>query len=140
MPEAKDPDRPLTDQGAADVTHVARYAVEQLGVRVDRIVHSGRTRARQTAAIWGRSLDCAIAEANGLAPNDDPMIWVERVATETSGIMLVGHLPQLARLASLLLAGAPESCMVRFRPGGLVGLERTDAGWELTLLLPPAGA
>ena len=43
---------------------------------------AGNTSPRQTAAIWGRSLGCAIAEASGLAPNDDPMIWVERVAAQ----------------------------------------------------------
>jgi phosphohistidine phosphatase len=139
-PEAEDPDRPLTEQGVADVTQVAQYAVGQLGVGVNRIIHSGKTRARQTAAIWDRVLQCGVLEADGLAPNDDPMIWAERVATETSDLMLVGHLPHLGRLASLLLAGSSESGEVRFRPGALVQLETTDAGWELTLLLPPARA
>jgi phosphohistidine phosphatase len=140
VPEAEDPDRPLTEQGVADVTQVAQYAVGLLGVRVARIVHSGKTRARQTAAIWDRALHCGVVEADGLAPNDDPMIWAERVATETSDLMLVGHLPHLGRLASLLLAGVSESGEVRFCPGALVQLETTDAGWELTLLLPPARA
>jgi phosphohistidine phosphatase len=62
------------------------------------------------------------------------------VAAETADLMLVGHLPHLGRLASLLLAGVPESGLVRFRPGALVQLGQSDAGWELTLLLPPAGA
>jgi phosphohistidine phosphatase len=140
VPEAEDPDRPLTEQGVADVTQVVQYAVGQLGVPVARIVHSGKTRARQTAAIWDRALHCGVAEADGLAPNDNPMIWAERVATETSDLMLVGHLPHLGRLTSLLLAGDSESGVVRFRPGALVQLETTDAGWELTLLLPPARA
>jgi hypothetical protein len=29
--------------------------------------------------------------------------------------------------------------MVRFRPGGLVGLERADNGWVLWAVLPPDG-
>jgi phosphohistidine phosphatase len=140
MTEAEDSDRPLTDQGVADVAQVARYAVERLDVRVARLVHSGKTRARQTAEIWGRLGHIGAVPTDGLAPNDDPTTWLERVAAETSDVMLVGHLPHLSRLASLLLAGAQDRSVVRFRQGGLVGLERTDTGWELVLLLPPASA
>jgi phosphohistidine phosphatase len=140
MPEAEDPNRRLTGPGAADVTQVARYAVEHLGVRVARLVHSGKTRARQTAEIWDGFLHVGLAQADGLAPKDDPTTWLERVAVEASDVMLVGHLPHLAHLASLLLSGAPDGCAIGFRQGGLVGLERTDTGWELILLLPPASA
>lgn len=140
MPEAEDPARRLTDAGAAAVTQVARYAVEHLGVRVTRLVHSGKARARQTAEIWDEFLHVGLAQADGLAPKDDPMTWLERVAAETSDVMLVGHLPHLAHLASLLLSDTPDGCAIAFRQGGLVGLERTHTDWELVLLLPPAGA
>ena len=40
----------------------------------------------------------------------------------------------------MLLSDVPDGCAIRFRQGGLVGLERTGTGWELMLLLPPAGA
>jgi phosphohistidine phosphatase len=140
MTEADDPDRPLTNQGVADVTQVAGYAVERLSVRVARLVHSGKTRARQTAEIWDGFLHVGVAQADGLAPNDDPATWLERVAAGTSDVMLVGHLPHLARVTSSLLVGAQDRSVVRFRPGGLMGLERTETGWELMLLLPAAGA
>jgi phosphohistidine phosphatase len=52
--------------------------------------------------------------------------------------MLVGHLPHLARLAGLLLIGAADRSVVKFRQGGLVGLERTDTAWVVVVvLLPP---
>ena len=105
-----------------------------------RLVHSAKTRARQTAEIWDGFLHIGAVPTDGLAPNDDPKIWLERVATETSDVMLVGHLPHLARLASLLLAGAQDRSLVRFRQGGLLGLERTDTRWALLLLLPPGSA
>ena len=57
-----------------------------------------------------------VVEADGLARTTTP-IWAERVATETSDLMLVGHLPHLGRLTSLLLGCDPESGVVRFRPG-----------------------
>jgi phosphohistidine phosphatase SixA len=49
-----DPLRPLTGEGADDVSRVARLATSRLGVQAERIVHSGKTRARETAEIWLR--------------------------------------------------------------------------------------
>jgi phosphohistidine phosphatase len=43
-------------------------------------------------------------------------------------MMLVGHLPHLARLAGLLLAGDPDRPVIAFGQGGLVGLERGPVG------------
>jgi phosphohistidine phosphatase len=132
--ETEDPERPLTDQGVEDVESVAQHAIGHLGVRPDRVVHSGKTRARQTAQAWGRLLNLDVEPADGLAPNDDPAVWVERV---NGDLMVVGHLPHLARLAGLLLTGAADRSLIRFSPGGLVGLEPTDTGWVVSLLLPP---
>jgi phosphohistidine phosphatase len=135
--EDEDPDRPLTDQGSEDVVRVAHHAVAQLGVRPTRVFHSDKTRARQTAEAWGEMLDVDVEQADALAPNDDPTIWFERLRSEPDDLMLVGHLPHLARLAGLLLIGADDRSVVRFRQGGLVALERTDTGWVVSVVLPP---
>jgi phosphohistidine phosphatase len=135
--ENEDPERPLTDQGVDDVARVGRHAVEQLGVRAARVVHSGKTRARQTAEIWGGLLDADVEQGGPLAPNDDPRTWLERLDVEADDVLLVGHLPFLARLAALLLTGVSDHPVVRFRQGGLVGLERTDQGWVVSVVLPP---
>jgi phosphohistidine phosphatase len=139
-PENEDPQRPLTGQGADDVARVATRAVGQLAVRVSRVVHSGKTRARQTAELWGGLLDADVEEADALLPNDDPTIWAERLGPETADLMLVGHLPHLARLAGMLLTGVSGHSVIAFRPGGLVGLERADTGWLVWVVLPPEGA
>jgi phosphohistidine phosphatase len=73
--EEEDPDRPLTDRGATEVRRVAGVAAGAGSVMVERIVHSGKTRARQTAAVWGEALGVPIDETDGLAPRDDPAIW-----------------------------------------------------------------
>jgi phosphohistidine phosphatase len=134
--EEEDPDRPLTDKGAADVAQVARLAIGELGVRPARVVHSGKTRARQTAEVWGRLLELPVEQSDSLAPNDDPATWVERLRTEGDVLLLVGHLPHLERLAGTLLSGDAGSSRITFRPGGLVGLERTDGRWAISLALP----
>jgi phosphohistidine phosphatase len=137
--ESDDPERPLTDRGLGDVACVAHHAVVELGVRPARVFQSGKTRARQTAEAWGELLHADVEKADALAPNDDPAIWAERIQVGADDLMLVGHLPHLARLAGLLLTGAPDRSVIRFRQGGLVGLERTDTGWVVSLVLPPEG-
>lgn len=134
--ENEDPERPLTNKGVDDVARVARHAVEQLGVRGTRVAHSGKTRARQTAEIWGGLLDTDIEQADALAPNDDPTTWVERLNADADDILLVGHLPHLARIAATLLTGVSDHSVIRFRQGGLVGLERSDQGWVVSVVLP----
>jgi phosphohistidine phosphatase len=137
--EEEDPDRPLTDEGVDVVGRVARHAIETFGVRVDRVIHSGKTRARQTAELWGGLLDTGVEQSDGLAPNDDPAIWAARLDAHADDLMIVGHLPHLARLAGLLLTGDAETSVVSFRQGGVVGLERSDEGWVVSLVLPPEG-
>jgi phosphohistidine phosphatase len=135
--EAEDPERSLTDQGVDDVARVASAAVERFRVRPARVFHSGKTRARQTAEIWSGLLHADAEQAARLAPNDDPTTWLERLDAEADDTLLVGHLPNLARLAGLLLTGDADDSVITFRPGGLVGLERSDPGWHVSLLLPP---
>jgi phosphohistidine phosphatase len=52
-------------------------------------------------------------------------------------LMLVGHLPHMARLASLLLTGNPNREVVRFRNATIVCLERVEDGWVLLWALGP---
>src|SRR6266545_66491 len=127
--EEEDPERPLTARGASDVLRVARVAAGSGSVTVERIVHSGKTRARQTATAWGEALAVPVEEADGLAPMDDPAIWATRVAEQAADLMLVGHLPHLARLAGLLVVGDSDRPVIAFRQGGLVGLEVGPRGW-----------
>ena len=71
--EEEDPERPLTDRGAADVGRVAGVAAAA-GIMTGRICHSGKTRARQTAEAWGQVLGAPVELAQALAPRDDPSV------------------------------------------------------------------
>ena len=117
--------------------NVIRLAAGVGAIAVVRIVHSGKTRAAQTAAAWGEALGVAVEAADGLAPRDDPAIWASRTAQTTADLMLVGHLPHLAKLAGLLVADDADRPVVGFRQGGLVGLDLGPAGWSVWLVLPP---
>ena len=122
--EADDPARPLTDAGRAAVTRVA-FRAQMAGVSIDRFLHSGKLRAEQTAQILASALGTASIEArDGLAPNDPvaPIAdWLHDF-TDASSLALVGHLPFLDRLASLLVANDEDAYVVAFQNAALVAL------------------
>ena len=52
--------------------------------------------------------------------------------------VVVGHLPFMARLVSLLLSGDAARELVRYQPGSVVCLERNEAGvWGINWMLRP---
>lgn len=136
-PESEDPERPLTDKGRGEVESVARYIAER-GAKVSQILHSGRLRAKQTAELFARYLVPAqgVAEQRGLAPLDDPGEAKQMVEQAETSLMLVGHLPHLSRLASLLILGSPEKEVVGFTKGGVVCLGRRNGDWSVNWALP----
>jgi phosphohistidine phosphatase len=134
----EDPARPLTRAGREEVERVARAAAAA-GVRPASILHSGKTRARQTAEIFAGQVRPAhgVHAVEGLDPRDEPQRIRERVEQAHGPVMLVGHLPHLSRLAALLLAGSPEREIVAFRNAGVVCLERQEGRFAVRWVLPP---
>jgi phosphohistidine phosphatase len=137
--EQEDPFRPLSAKGREDITRVAAY-LSQLNIPVGKIFHSTKVRAKQTAEILFEHLKPSrgVSEADGLSPLDEPAIWAERLSDLPDGVVLVGHLPHLARLASLLLCGETDKNIVSFRMAGIVCLGRDDTGsWSVQWMLTP---
>lgn len=139
LPADVDPDRPLTDQGRASVGAVASHAAA-CGVRIDRIIHSGKLRAEQTATILVGSVGGhGIERRPGLAPNDpveSTAAWLGELGGDGS-VAIVGHMPFLDRLASLLVAGDPGAHVVAFRNGGLVKLVPSSGGYAVGWAITP---
>ena len=138
MSKDEDPDRPLRSEGADTVSRMAAWGVEQ-GLGVDEIRHSGKRRAAETAEILGVHLQpvLGVRVASGLAPLDDVRPVAEALGGEDNTLMLVGHLPFLARLAGFLLTGSPEATPIRFTNAGIVCLKGGQEGWELAWSVPP---
>lgn len=96
--ETEDPERPLSDDGRRTVEQLADY-LSALDLCIDLIEHSTKLRARQTAEILASQVHPpeGIREVVGISPNDDIAPMRERLHRETRNLMLVGHLPYLAR-------------------------------------------
>lgn len=135
MSKEEDPGRPLSEEGASAVESTASSVSSFVGA--GRIFQSGKLRAAQTAEIFGRHLKAVVKEADGLNPMDDPSVWAERLKDEAEDTVLVGHLPHLQKLASLLLAGDSGTRVVEFKMGGVACIKRDEEGWSLQWMVVP---
>lgn len=136
----EDPQRSLSDKGRADVEKVAVFVSEHTTLKVDRILHSGKTRARQTAEVLARYLNSSggVSVAEDLEPMADPSIWANRLVEEKEDLMLIGHLPHLDKLAAKLICGDEAGRAVMFQNAGIICLNRDDAGvWSLYWMITP---
>lgn len=141
MSEAENPERPLTVRGRETVQRVSAVAA-RLRLRPAEVRHSGKRRAAETAEILAAALGASdrVVAMSGMAPNDDVRPVAAALDTAPQPLILVGHLPFLSRLASLLLVGDPERTLVRFRMGAMVCLTREavpTGGWLVAWMLTP---
>lgn len=125
-----DPRRPLSERGRTAVLLVADEAARR-GVKPDAIWHSGKLRARQTAeAFWKMCNPLAplTAERN-LQPADPPEWMRDRLIGETRDLMVVGHMPHLALLFSLMIGGEAHT-PAAFPLHGMIALEPEGDRWK----------
>jgi len=126
-----DADRPLSD---VDKTRAATVGLVRVFPHVDAVLASRYLRAWQTAELlheagWPEPERLNELEAGG------PVIAVAGVLhrrTEQS-LALVGHEPQLSRLASLLCTGDEHALTLDLKKAGAVGIEDKTLRW----VLPP---
>ncbi|MGD8784164.1 MAG: phosphohistidine phosphatase SixA [Thioalkalispiraceae bacterium] len=118
------PERPLTQQGEADIDRLAEF-LTQANVQVERILHSGKLRAQQTAERLAQQIAPKLElEVHGMInPNDNPKAFDWQSDSWDKDILIVSHLPFLAKLVSHLLIEDEEKCITNYLPGTIVCLE-----------------
>jgi phosphohistidine phosphatase len=123
LPKETDPEKGLSERGRAQTQQIAEVAGRyQVGVR--RIYHSGKKRARETAAIFESYLKPpeGLRRREGLGPLDDvaPLAGHLDLAADW---MLVGHLPFMERLTAYLILGSPAPTIFMFQNSGIVCID-----------------
>jgi len=136
-PEEEDPERKLTEKGKKDAQKVAKFLKEK-GIEVQKIYHSGKKRAEETALIYAKFLKPEkVEKAENMNPLDNPFFWAEKLKEKEENTMLVGHLPHLSKLSSLLLTGNPEKEIIRFEYAGCVALKK-EKDFKIKFLIIPS--
>ena len=130
LPAGVDRRRGLSARGRRETAEVAAR-LAGAGLRFDLVLHSGRRRARETAEILARAAadGAPIEEREDLAPGGDPGATAALLATAAGNVAIVGHLPHVELLVSLL--AEPEN-MVEMGTACALHLRAQANRWRIT--------
>ena len=135
---AKDenPKRPLSQEGSEKAAHMARYLVEK-GVQPALIWHSKKERSIQTAHIFAQEIKTATLIArDDLNPLDPVDHLPQELCSLNKDVMIIGHLPFLQRVATLLLTDSPNNDFILFRYCAVACFE-FEISWRLVWFINP---
>ncbi|MCK5147959.1 histidine phosphatase family protein [bacterium] len=134
-----DDKRPLSKAGKLEIQNVADAAVAQGNCHPQRILHSPKLRAVETAEILQSVFKpvYGMNAVSGLLPDDDSMELRHELGELDSSVMLVSHMPFVYGLmASLLPLGSPYAGP--FSTGEMQCVELLNGGiWEWRWCLRP---
>jgi phosphohistidine phosphatase len=134
-----DPDRPLTDQGKADIERLAAF-LKRAGIQAERVIQSGKLRAAQTAERLANAVAPGVdLESSGIInPNDNPKAFDWQSDSWDRDTLVVGHLPFMAKLVSHLVIEDENRLITAWQPGSIVCLQRENgAHWRINWMIRP---
>ena len=144
LPPEQDPQEGLSPEGAAVVTRTA-VALARLALRPGLIISSPKARARQSADTVARALNYDLEkilvsdQVKAMTEPGDTLQFLA-VHQDKAPLMVVGHLPNLAKVAAGLLSAAGQA-KVDFQRGGVCGIEVEElprGKGKLLWYMPPA--
>ena len=127
------PNSPLSKKGKADVFKMGKF-LKDADVKIDVLWHSKKVRAVQTAQILAKIIEIdqeKVVEKEELSPNAPANNMLKQIIKENRNLMIVGHLPFLQKLSSLLLVNSEYEELIKFPLGGVVCLKREGDKWHL---------
>ena len=130
-----DANRPLTETGQAETRRIATH-LQQQGIKISHVFHSGKLRAAETAAIFSTVLGTPESTAiSGMGPNDDTRLLIDHLQQKDA--LYVGHLPHMQRVVSRLLTGDESTNTIHFQNSAAACVELTPTGNSLIWFLTP---
>jgi phosphohistidine phosphatase len=106
---------------------------------MQRVIHSGKLRARQTAELLAEAIAPGLeVETSGLLnPNDNPKAFDWQSESWDQDTLVVSHQPFLGKLVAHLVADNENLPLVAFQPGSMVCLERSEGHWQIDWMVRP---
>jgi phosphohistidine phosphatase len=136
LSEEKDPEKSLSPEGKEETQRTAEF-LKTKNIEVDAVWHSPKLRAAQTAQIIVSSIICLeIQQRDDLNPLDPVKNLPQEIKSLNKNLMIIGHLPFLQKLASLLLSGSETNQFISFKNSGVICLEYID-NWKIAWMIIP---
>ncbi|MBU4211966.1 MAG: phosphohistidine phosphatase SixA [Kiritimatiellae bacterium] len=126
LSEEEDPERPLSSAGKVQIEKSAA-AIRMMGLQFDVIIASTKKRSKQTAEIVAKVIEYhieSIVETETIKPSASPGSSLEFIGQfkQKNSVLIAGHLPSLAKIASMLLTQESEVA-IQFENGGLCRID-----------------
>ena len=118
----EDPEESLSVEGEGLVSRAAQ-AVKKMGLKFDLVIASSKKRSQQTAALVAEAVGYpveAIVQTDmvkAMTPAEETLKYLEQFK-EKQSILVAGHLPSLAEVASTLLTSGSKAT-IQFERGGI---------------------
>jgi len=121
LPKEQDPDEGLSPEGEARI-HAAGKALRKMGIGFDVILSSPKKRSKQTAAIIAEEVGFPpehIVETDKVKAMTPPEETIKALSEYAGNrrILIAGHLPSVAEVASFLLTEGSKAT-IEFETGG----------------------
>ena len=131
-------ERPLTQKGIEEINKMAIYLAHR-DIRIVHVMHSGKLRAQQSAAILAEALakNQLIEICELLGSGYPTTLFIGRIQKWHDDTLLVGHMPFMSQLVSALVLGNSYPDILLFPPATVVCLERFENRWILNWVLRP---
>jgi len=121
LPKDQDPDEGLSPEGK-QVIHASGRALKKMGVALDAILASPKKRSKETAAIIAEEVGFTykgIIEAEtvkAMTPAHETVTTLSKLP-DREKVLIAGHLPSVAEVASFLLTEGSKAT-IAFERGG----------------------
>ena len=118
----EDPEEALSPEGESQVSKAAQ-AINKMGLTFDAIIASPKKRSQQTAAIVAKAVGFPVdgivetEKVKAMTPVKETIHYLEQFKDKQS-VLIAGHLPSLAEVASSLLTSGSKTT-IQFERGGI---------------------
>ena len=122
-------EKELTAVGEKQAEDVA-YQLFEAGYEVQLVLHSGKLRASQTAAILAARIghSAIVQHVAGLLPTDDVIDIANEINRATVSVAVVGHMPHISNLL-FHLTGVQDT--PAFEAAAAMTLKKGAVDWEI---------
>lgn len=123
----------LTKKGQQQALDMA-YWYKNKNIPLDKIVHSSKLRAIETAEIFSKVLSVKTEQMDGICPEDSPVQFIKKIEAVAGNVLVVTHMPFIELVTSKL--SEHEASSIYFSNVTMVAFEKKEQWQQLWVQSP----